>query len=113
MQHSQLKASNSVLDYDYIEIQSGDNLWNLAKQYNMSRSELIKINNLKEPYIIKSGQKLYITKNHVPKYIKVQAGDNLWNLAKKYKIKRKSIIELNNLKKPYVIHPGWKLYLKK
>ncbi len=39
----------------------------------------------------------------------VKKGDNLGKIAKKYGVSVKSLIQVNNLKKPYIIRPGQKL----
>ena len=39
---------------------SGDNLYNISRNYGMSMNQLIRINNLKEPYTIKPGDKIQI-----------------------------------------------------
>ncbi len=39
----------------------------------------------------------------------VKKGDNLGKIAKKYGVSVKSLIQANNLKKPYIIRPGQKL----
>jgi len=41
-------------------VQSGDTLWAIAKRYNVSLDELIRINHISNPDILKVGQKLII-----------------------------------------------------
>lgn len=44
-------------------VQPGDNVWNVAKKFDMEVRKLVKDNNLKSPYWLKVGQKLIINKN--------------------------------------------------
>ena len=52
-------------------VKSGENLSLIAKKYNTTVSEIIKLNRLKKPYIIRPGQKLKIPKKIV-KYVERQ-----------------------------------------
>ena len=97
------------------KVKSGDNLINIAKNNNTTTTKIIELNNLKKPYIIKIGQKLKIQKgikvkndNYNNFYI-VKSGDNLINIAKNNNTTTAKIIELNNLKKPYIVKIGQKL----
>jgi len=36
-------------------------------------------------------------------------GDNLWKIAKRYRVSAREIIKANNIRKPYIIRPGQKL----
>ncbi|WP_245844770.1 LysM peptidoglycan-binding domain-containing M23 family metallopeptidase [Persephonella hydrogeniphila] len=46
-------------------VKKGDNLSKIAKRYNTTVSKIIKLNNLKKPYIIRPGQRLKIEKREV------------------------------------------------
>lgn len=93
---------------EQIKVKYGDTLYGLAIKHNVSVDELIKLNGLKEPYILKEGQKLTISAKslHI-----VKSGENLSVIAKNYNVKSKDIIELNSLEKPYIIKVGQKLKL--
>ena len=41
----------------------------------------------------------------------VQSGDSIWSIALQYNLDPETIIEQNNLFKPFTIFPGQKLYL--
>lgn len=43
-------------------IQPGDNLWKIAKRFNTTVEELVKINNIEQPDNLVSGQKLIVTR---------------------------------------------------
>ena len=46
-------------------VKKGDSLSKIAKKYNTTVSRLIKLNNLKKPYIIRPGQKLKVEKREI------------------------------------------------
>ncbi|WP_457639595.1 LysM peptidoglycan-binding domain-containing protein [Persephonella sp.] len=46
-------------------VKKGDNLSKIAKKYGTTVSRIIKLNNLKKPYIIRPGQKLKVEKREV------------------------------------------------
>lgn len=91
-------------------IKKGDSLYEIAKKYNTSVDAIKRYNNLTTNNL-SIGQKIRIPCNIednddtvMPKYISytVKAGDNLYNIAKKYnttvdKIKRDNNLQSNNL----------------
>ena len=91
-------------------IKKGDSLYEIAKKYNTSIDAIKRYNNLATNNL-SIGQKIRIPCNIednddtvMPKYISytVKAGDNLYNIAKKYnttvdKIKRDNNLQSNNL----------------
>lgn len=91
-------------------VKRGDSLYEIAKKYNTSVDAIKRYNNLTTNNL-SIGQKIRIPCNIednddtvMPKYISytVKAGDNLYNIAKKYnttvdKIKRDNNLQSNNL----------------
>lgn len=95
-----------------IKVKRGDNLTELAKEYNMMLSSIIKLNNLKKPYNIYIGQniKVYSTdkkeQNISYKTIKVESGDSLLRIALKHDLTLREIASINNIKPPYNVYIG-------
>ena len=92
---------------DYI-VKLGDSLYSIARNYNTTVKELMEYNNLKTN-LLSIGQNLKIpTSSQVPQipddnteenfisYV-VKSGDNLYSIARKYKVTVKDILDLNNL----------------
>lgn len=91
-------------------VKKGDSLYEIAKKYNTSVDAIKRYNNLTTNNL-SIGQKIRIPCNIednddtvMPKYISytIKAGDNLYNIAKKYnttvdKIKRDNNLQSNNL----------------
>jgi len=85
-------------DYLIYTIKKGDNLYSIAKNYNISLEELINFNE-QGTTLLKIGDQLLIpTKNNNldVTYI-VKPGDTLYNIAKRFNITVDSLKEKNNL----------------
>ena len=78
-------------------VKSGDNLWNIAKDYNTTVNELKILNNLKSDNL-SIGQTLVLPTDNksINNYI-VKSGDTLYSLANKYGITVSQLKEANNL----------------
>lgn len=112
-------------------VQKGDNLWNIAKKYNTTVTELKKINNLKSD-VIYVNQKLQLpsenrsaskvsstsksssatyqtastsTKKQSPKTYTVVKGDTLSKIAVKHNVSLTDLMKWNNLDH-HLIYPG-------
>ena len=110
--------TNSDVDNQYgtYIVQSGDTLYNIAKKYGMTVSQLMAVNNL-EGTNLSIGQVLKVTDGggvssgiplgsscygegyQEPTYVTytVKSGDNLYNIAKSYGTSVDNLIKLNNL----------------
>lgn len=82
-------------------VKSGDSLWSISKQFNLSVEELKSANNLTSN-LLSVGQKLIIPIDQEPQtgeytiYI-VKKGDNLYSIANRYNTTVNELIEYNNL----------------
>lgn len=105
-----VKAIADYTGYDYIPpkeesnlyiVKKSDTLYSIAKKFNTTVNDLIKLNNLNST-ILNIGQELIITEqNDNPNsettiYI-VQKGDSLWSISKKFNTTVDELINLNNL----------------
>ena len=84
--------TNSNISNTYT-VKKGDTLWDIAKLYNTSVSELKSLNNLKSD-ILKIGQVIKIPN----KIYVVKKGDSLWKIAKEYNTSISTLTKINNLK---------------
>lgn len=94
-------------------VKSGDNLSTIASNYGMSTVELANLNGIKKPYNIRIGQTIKIKENNatgntLTTYV-VKSGDNLTKIAKNNDMTLQELVELNEIKSPYIIKPGQKL----
>lgn len=93
-----------------IEVQSGDSLWSIGREYGVSIDELRQMNNLTTD-VIQPGQSLNIGQQtlNVNVYT-VQSGDSLWNISRNTNLSIDEIKEYNNLTTD-TIHAGQRLLL--
>ena len=100
-----------------VKIKKGENLWTLAKRYNVTSKELLRWNNIKKSKAIAPGTLLTIwqsntkgkgtvAKNGQHRQYKVQRGDNLWNIARANQVTAKILASYNNLPINGSLHPG-------
>lgn len=85
---------------NYYVVQSGDSLYKIARQYQMSVADLMKLNNLSSNNL-QIGQKLLINPNGetsplVDTYV-VKAGDSLYKIANIYQISVDELKKMNQL----------------
>lgn len=73
-------------------VQQGDTLYKIAKNYDTSVNELLKINNLLSTNL-SIGQKLVIT----PSTYVVKSGDTLWGIARLFNTTVNDLKEINNI----------------
>lgn len=98
-------------------VRRGNTLWQIARRYETSINEIVKLNNIQNPNLIYIGEKLQIiTKtNYEEKHetgnvmYTVKYGDTLSELAKKYNTTVSHIVELNDIQNPNLIYVGERL----
>ncbi len=130
-------ASNSgywnTSDYT---VKSGDTIYSIAWRYELDPVELARWNHIStRHFLIHPGQRLHIhqpaglNKPHreisihrqhgitkptqrKPGWIRIQPGDTLYGVSKKYAISQSQLVQLNRLKPPWLLQPGQKLLLR-
>ena len=93
------KEQDKNNDLDYIEyiVKKGDNLYAIAKEYNVTQQEIMNLNSLKSN-LLSIGQILKIQNNKTNNIIyTVKSGDNLYAIARKYNTTVSEIKTKNNL----------------
>lgn len=80
-------------------VKAGDTLWNIARKYNTTVEEIMKLNNLKND-LLSIGTVLTIpeiSQSTSTNRYTVKAGDTLWNISKRYNTTVEELMMLNNL----------------
>ncbi len=82
---------------DIYIVTKGDTLYNIAKKYQTTWQELMRINNMTST-LLRIGKQLIVpgNSNSEIKYY-VEEGDTLYNIANKFKMDMEEIKRLNNL----------------
>lgn len=100
--------NNLQVEYEYYTVKSGDTLSKIAKKYNTTIDNLVKLNNIKNPNIIYVGDKLKVKEYKIYTVVK---GDTLSQISYKFlgnANRYKEIMDLNEIKTT-VINIGQKL----
>lgn len=92
-------SDNYTGNDNYYIVQKGDTLWSIASKFKTTVNKIKELNNLSSN-LITVGQKLIINDNNmIDDYIiyTVVKGDNLWDIANKYKTTVDNLKVINNL----------------
>ena len=113
---------DSEPNLQYYFVKSGDNLDNLAYQWNTTVKNIVNINNITDPNFLFIGQKLQIPSDHMDKLntanvnndnytlsYTVKMGDSLWAIAKKFGVSIEQLSNINGLRKQSFLHIGQEL----
>jgi surface antigen len=92
---------NDIIEY---LVESGDNLWSIATQFNISINTIIWANDLRRT-TIRPGQKLIILPVSGVRHI-VKEGDLISQIAEKYNVSAEKIIDFNNISDEETIFVG-------
>lgn len=114
--------ATQALDGECYIVQKGDTLSTIAKRFNTSIENLRRNNRLHND-VIYVGQKLRLATTHTEpssrelsqidteKYV-VQAGDVLWNIARRCGMSVKELMQINHISNPKNLRIGQTLYVK-
>jgi len=107
---------STVTDNLLYTVQKGDTLWAIANRYGTTAAALAAINDISNPNLIYPGEVLIIPNTgHLSGTIRytVVSGDTLWNIANRYHTTVATLVSLNNIVNPNMIHPGDVLIIPK
>ncbi len=90
------------------QVHSGDTVYTIALRYQVPIRGLIKLNGLKAPYVLRSGQFLRLPK---PRRHTVQPGDTIYRISQIYDVALSRLVQLNEIEAPYKIVVGRRLRL--
>lgn len=94
-----------------ITVEWGDTLTYLARKYDTTVSSLVKLNNIKNPNRIYTGQRLYVrvladAEGQCCDSYTIQRGDTLYDIARRFSTTVRHLAEVNNISNPDRIYAG-------
>ena len=89
-------------------VKNGDTLESIAAFFNVPIEDIIRVNNLMEPYYLYEGLILSIPSPvfNVFDYYTVKQGDTLYSIARRYGIDVDTLVSINGLNKNEYIYPN-------
>ena len=108
-------ATSLISQAQYHQVEKGDTVFSLAKEYTISVPQIVKQNNLSSASAIYIGQKLLISVQNQTKkdeaqsswgLYKIKKGDTLYSLARTHNIELNEVMRFNGFKKGVIIKPG-------
>lgn len=103
------KPKHTGEDKFIYRVKRGDTLSKLALRYHTTVRHLIYLNNIKNPNLIYTGERLIISANRVndgQKIYHVKWGDTLSEIAEKYHTTVEHLVDLNKIKNKNLIYAG-------
>ncbi len=100
-QQLRIPINSGGLDYLSYYVKSGDTLYSIAKRYDVSVDEIIKLNNLSNNnlsigQVLKIPVSIMVPDTNYDTYI-VKSGDTLYSISKRFNISVDELIKINNL----------------
>lgn len=90
-------------------VKRGDTLWKISKRYGVSIEKIVSLNNIQNPNLIYTGQRLRIPVSSGQTniiYYRVRRGDCLWRIARRYGTTVNNLVRLNKIRNPNLIYIG-------
>ena len=103
--------------YDRYRVRRGDTLGRIAKRFGTTVNALVAVNNMDQTHLIKPGQALRVPAGRTasasavhqpaqPQRYRVQRGDTLGRIAKRFGTTVDTLVAMNNVDQPHLIKPG-------
>lgn len=106
---SQDSDGNSTSGQTIYIVQRGDTLNKIATQFGTTAIAIAKENNIRNINLIYIGQRLIIPTNRYDlnhTLYKIQWGDTLWSISRRYGVSIATIVRLNRIQNPNLIYAG-------
>ena len=105
-------STGNIITYT---IKRGDTLWGISRMYGVSIKDIVNWNNIQNPNLIYTGNKLIIylsssvggtnSTGGAYQYV-VKRGDTLWGISRMYRTTIKRIAQINGIQNVNLIYPG-------
>lgn len=90
-------------------VQSGENLYEIAQQYQVNLQQLIAINELPDPNALVVGLALLIPIKGTMHT--VQSGESMWSIAQSYQLPLDMLTQANPMINPDILSPGMRIFI--
>lgn len=113
--HREIRSRNNV---PYIIARKNDTWRQLAREYNLFRSELLRFNDVPRRTALQAGETVYLEPKkkesapHLDKHV-VEEGETMRGLAQRYAVKMKKLYQYNAMRPGTEPEPGTILNLRK
>ena len=99
-----------------VNVAYGDTLTAIARLFNTTVDEIVRLNDIENPNLIFPGQRLYLWVNSAVPYrccdtYIVRRGDTLSNIARRFSLDWRRIASINEISNPDLIFPGQEIKL--
>jgi Predicted glycosyl hydrolase len=96
-------------------VKNGDTLESIAAMYNVPVEDIVRVNNLMEPYYLYEGLILSVPTPtfNVFDYYTVKQGDTLFSIARRYGTDVDTLVSINGISKYDYIYPNQTLLVPK
>jgi len=91
-----------------IFVKKNENLYSIANKYGVIPFDIIKDNNLIEPYVLKVNQVLFLRIKNI--YV-IKKQDTLKSISMRFAVNVAELIKLNKIRKPYSLIEGNKIQI--
>ncbi|MEM8833177.1 MAG: LysM peptidoglycan-binding domain-containing M23 family metallopeptidase [Pseudomonadota bacterium] len=86
----------------------GETVYEISQNYRLPMREIITVNNIQAPYVLKAGYRLQLPP---PNEHRVRFDDTVFSIAKLYEVNVNRLVSLNDLTPPYKLQAGQVLRL--
>ncbi|GIX30678.1 MAG: hypothetical protein KatS3mg124_1150 [Porticoccaceae bacterium] len=93
-------------------VAAGDSLWSIARRFDLRPKALAALNGI-DPQnpLIRPGQRLRLGPAAGPREYRVQPGDSLWSIARRFAVSEEDLVRWNGLADPHRLRAGQVLRL--
>ena len=108
LKRQKFQESNKNLKKKSYLVVRGDNLYSISKKFKISIHDLIKVNNILEPFKIYPNQNIILPIN---KKYRIRRGDTLYSISRRYETNVFELSKLNNISNINNIKVGTELII--